>query len=217
MPKHQAKPHKVKRPNKRDLTRYRAFAKAYLAVGQPTYFNAERSALAAGYKPGTAKGSSYKLLDKAGVQEEMRKLRDARAKQSTIASPEEVLEVLTTQIRVLPNVLAGDDGNLIPVNKLTNEQAQAIAGVKHTERTVASGEDVVTERRIEYKLVDRQKAAEILARHHGLFLKHNEQQKPEASVKLVMMPTGDMTLEEWTKQTQAILDKAKHAPAPAQA
>jgi hypothetical protein len=143
----------------------------------------------------------------------MHRLREARAKQSTIASPEEVLEVLTTQIRVLPNVLAGEDGSLIPVNKLTDEQAQAVAGVKQTEKTVGSGEEAVTERRIEYKLVDRQKAAEILAKHHGLFLKHNEQQKPESSVKLVMMPTGDMTLEEWTRQTQAILDKAKHAPA----
>ena len=75
-----------------------------------------------------------------------------------------------------------------------------------------AGEDAITERTLEYKLVDRQKAAEILAKHHGLFEKDNEQQKQDAPIQLVAMPTGDMTLEEWTKQAQAILAKPKQEP-----
>jgi len=208
MPKTKPKPHRTTRPNSRDLARYRKFAQSYLAVGQPTYFNAERSAANAGYAPGYCKGKAYTLLGRVGVQEEMAKIREQRRKQTTIASPEEVLETLTQQLRTLPNELAGEDGALIPLNKLTREQAQAVAGVKETRKAIASGEDVITETKLEYKLVDCQKAAEMLAKHHGLFEKDNEQQKAsEGSVKLVMMPTGDMTLDEWTRQVEALNKK----------
>jgi phage terminase small subunit len=210
------KPCKLSRPNKCDLTRYEAFAHAYLAVGRKSYFNAELSAIEAGYGEGYARGNAYKLVGRSGIQEAMRRLRAERAKRSTIASPEEVHETLTLQLRVLPNQLADEDGAWIPIHMLTNEQAAAVAAIKETRRMITSGDDVIEERRLEYKLVDRQKAAEILARHHGLFERDNEQQKLDMPIRLVAMPVGDMTLEEWTAQAAAILDKSKHAPAPAQ-
>lgn len=207
------KPRLPSRPNARDRARYRAFAEAYLAVGQPTYLNAKRSAEVAGYSKTTSGHGAQRLLANIGVQAEMKRLRDERAKLSTIASPAEVLETLTQQMRTLPNELM-DGGELIPLDKMSREQAQAIAGAKTKTRNIVNGEDVITEVTLEYKLVDRQKAAEILAKHHGLFEKDNAQTKPDPTpISLVAMPTGNLSLEEWTRQAQAILNASKQEAA----
>lgn len=196
------------RPNKRDRERFRLFAEAYLAVGQPTYLNAMQSAIAAGYSEATAKGSSYRLLDNAGIQGEMKRLRDSRSKLSTIATPAEILEVLTTQMRVLPNKLM-DGGELIPLDKLDDQTAHAIAGAKTKTRTIQAGEDTITEVTLEYKLVDRTRCAVELAKHHGLFEKDNEQQKPDVPPPLVLMTDKPLTLAEWAEQAQKLQEATK--------
>ena len=186
--------------NRRNALLQRNFARLYLAVGTDTYLNCQQSALAAGYSKAFADKSIDKLLDYAGIQAEMKRIRDARITRSTIASPEEILETLTTVMRTLPNELVNESGELIPLNEMSREQAQAIAGVKVHERVAAGeGEERVIDRRREYKLVDRLKAAEMLARHHGVFELDNRQQAPKA-LTLVAMPTGEMTLEEWSAQ-----------------
>ena len=202
---------KPSRPNSRDLARYEAFALAYLAVGQPTYFNAQRSAEAAGYGRGYCRAKAYLLLGRVGVQDAMRRLRDERTKRSTIASPEEILEILTAQLRTTPEVFVDEKGAIVPLKAGEKDRAQAIAGIKEKTRTNQAGEDTVVERTLEYRLIDRVRVAEILAKHHGLFLKDNEQQKPDVALQLVAMPTGPITLEEWTQQAQVILGKRKSA------
>jgi hypothetical protein len=122
---------------------------------------------------------------------------------------------LTSQ-RALPNELVDENGELIALNKLTRDQAQAIAGYKETSRVIAAGADAITETKREYKLIDRQKAAELLARWHGLFEKDNEQQKPDEPVRFVMMPSGDLTLAEWTRQVEE-LNASRDKTAPPQA
>jgi len=200
MPKQTKKPRSPSRPNRRDRARYRQFAEAYLAVGQPTYFNATKSAEAAGYAPGTVKGHAHELVGKSGIQAEMRRLRDERAQMSTIVSPVEALELLSAQARTLPDVFVDESGAIVPLKCGEKDRAAAVAGIKETRRTIASGEDVITETKMEYKLIDRTKALELICKHHGLFEKDNEQQKPEAPVQLVAMPSGDLTLAEWTSQ-----------------
>jgi phage terminase small subunit len=201
-------PLKPSRPNSRDLARYEAFANAYLAIGQATYFNAERSAEAAGYAPGYVKGNAYELLGRPGVQEAMRRLRDERAKLSTVASPVEVLETLTAQMRMLPNKLM-TNGELIPLDEMTVEQAHAIAGAKTSTKTIQAGDDTITETRIEYKFMDRQKAAVELGKHHGLFEKDNRQQKPDNPQPLVLMTAKPLTLAEWTEQANELQAQMK--------
>ena len=200
-------PLKPSRPNSRDLARYEAFANAYLAIGQTTYFNAERSAEAAGYGRGYCRAKAYLLLGRVGVQEAMRRLRDERAKLSTIAGPVEVLELLSSQARTLPNELM-KGGELIPLDKMTRDQAAAIAGAKTTTRIIMAGEDVITETKVEYKLVDRTKVLEILAKHHGLFRADNEQNKPEPQ-PLVLMTAKPLTLQEWSEQAEALQAQIK--------
>jgi len=199
------KPHRSKA---RDRTRQIEFARAYLAVGQRTYLNAERSAIAAGYSKKNAHANSYKLLDKIGVMEEMRRLREQRAARSTICTPEEVLEILSAQARTTPECFVDGQGAVIPLKAGEKNRAHAVASIEETTRTIAKGDDVVVERKFKYKLVDRTKALEILAKHHGLFEKDNEQSKPDPMpLQLVCMPSGPLTLAEWTAQVQEL--KAK--------
>jgi phage terminase small subunit len=193
------------RPTASEALRQQEFARHYLAVGTKTYFNAEKSAAAVGYSEKTVKHCAYALLRRPAVREEMQRLRAERAANCTIASPEEVLETLTTQMRVLPNKLYDEDGQLIPGSKLTDDQAQAVHGIKIKRRAyMGSKDEYIEEVTTEYKLTDRQKAAEILAKHHGLFEKDNAQGKPDPiQIQLVNAPRP-MTIEEWEKQAEAV-------------
>ena len=87
---------------------------------------------------------------------------------------------------------------------MNREQAHAIAGVKYKTRTMTIDDEDVVEETIEYKLMDRQKAKDQLAKYHGLYEKDNEQQKPDEPVRFVMMPSGDLTLAEWTRQVEEL-------------
>ncbi len=194
--------------------RYRAFAEAYLDIGNPeTYLKALPSAIKAGWSEGWSRGHSYKLVDKVGIQDEFKRIRDRRRRMSTIASPEEILEALTAVVRTLPNELVDSDGNLVPLNKLTRDQAQLIAGYKTKRRTQHTDDGPVTEDSIEYKLTDRLKAAEMIGRNLGIFEKDNRQQAPNTNLTLVAYPTGDLTLEQWQDQVMAVLAGAGHAQA----
>jgi hypothetical protein len=57
------------------------------------------------------------------------------------------------------------------MNKMTRQQPQAIAGVKYKPRTMTINDEPVVEDTIEYKLTDRLKAVEMIAKHHFLLFK----------------------------------------------
>ncbi|MEJ5360150.1 MAG: terminase small subunit [Desulfobacterales bacterium] len=170
----------------------RAFARHYLAFGTKTYMNAVGSAVAAGYSRTTAQGVAHRMLDCPVVQEEMRRIRERRALRSTIASPEEVLETVTLVLRADPRTLF-DGGRAVPPDALPRETAAAVAAFKLVRR--ATGGETC-----EYKLADKLRAAELLAKHHGLFATDNLQRgMAEAAVKLVGLPTEDLSLDEWQR------------------
>lgn len=211
-------PARTRELGKSELTRYRSFAEAYLAVGQHTYLNPQRSGIVAGYTEGTAKTMCYRLLQRPVIQEMMREIRDARMASSTIASPEEVLETLTSQMRGLPDKFVDKEGNFVPLHKLDVDALNMISGVKI--RSVVTetkdGPVTVTTYDYEYKKADKVKIAELLSKHHGLFEKDNRQQKQVvAQTNLVLMPSGDLSISDWSKQADIILnDKQKALPAP---
>jgi len=200
-------PHRTPRPNTRDKIRYIEFARAYLDYGANTFCNGFRSAIAVGYTEKNANATSYKLLGKPGVQAEMKRLRDERSRRSTIVGPVEALELISSMARVLPCELM-ENGELIALDRMSKEQASAIAGVKTITRTTVSGEDILTEVRLEYRLIDRLKAIELIARHWGLFEKDNEQQKAEPQ-PLVLMTAKPLTLSEWSEQAELLQEQMK--------
>jgi hypothetical protein len=141
----------------------------------------------------------------------MERIRDLRLKRSTIMSPEELLEALTSESRTLITDLVDDTGKVIPLNRMTREQARAIAGVKIKTRTYLVDDEEVTEVTIEYKLTDRQKAKDMLGRWLGLYEKDNKQQAPTDAPKFVLMPSGDLTLLEWSQQVEELNAAAERA------
>lgn len=208
MPKQRRK--RGEKPYRRDILRQTAFARHYLAFGTPTFQNQTAAALAAGYSETYAKTQSHLLPDRKTVQAEMKRIRDSRAKRSTIASPEEVLETVSMVMRTPPSELFDKDtGELIALNKLPKEAAQLVAGFKFKTRItpVKDGEPVV-EHTTEYKITDRLKAADMLAKHHGLYEEDNRQKTPDGPALIVAYPTANITIEEWQSQVLTIMQQA---------
>ena len=114
-------------------------------------------------------------------------------------------------MRTLPRDLYDQEGNLIPGHKMTRDQSQAVAGIKRKSRTYETENGPVVEASLEYKLVDRQKAAEMIGRHHGIFEKDNKQRINLGEERLVAFPTEPMTLDQWQEQVQAVLGQPKQS------
>jgi phage terminase small subunit len=200
--------------------RYRAFAEAFLnAADSVTFLNSFQSALAAGYSHHYAGSTSYKMTEIPGIKREIEAIRAAVAENPDIATAEEVLKVLSMQLRVLPNKLFDEETKEhINPGEMTDAQSQALAGYKITRRVIpAQGEDgePAIETRYDFKLIDRQKAAELLGRWWGIWERDNKQRQPTTPQQLVCFPTATLTLQEWQEQALKILDaqdKAKAIP-----
>jgi phage terminase small subunit len=207
-----------KQPKSSRQERYREFAKAFLnAADSVTYLNCYQSALRAGYSPAYALGDSYKLLEKPGIKREIDAIKAAVAENPDIATADEVLKHLTMQLRVLPNKLFDPETKEhINPGEMTDAQSQALAGYKITQRIIpGQGEDGKSEIEIKYdfKLIDRQKAAEMLGRWHGIWEKDNKQRVPTTPQALVAFPTGILSLEDWQAAAIKILDANEKAKA----
>jgi phage terminase small subunit len=201
---------KTSRPNRRAIERYRQFAEAYLDLSNPqTFLKSEGSAKKAGYSESFARGRSYELLARVGIQKEIEAIRAEARGNPNIASPDEVLEALTAMVRMLPNRLFHPETKeFIGPADMTDTQAQALAGYKMTQRVIpgsGEGAEAGVETKWEFRLIDRLRALEMLGRWHGIWEKDNRQKQPTVPQALVAFPTGVMTLSEWQKQAEEIL------------
>jgi phage terminase small subunit len=217
-----AKKPRTRKPGGSKQQRFRAFAEAFCNIADSTtYLNAYKSAIASGYSQAYARGNAHKLVVKGGIAKEIEAIKAEKRANPKIASADEVLEALTTQIRMLPNKLFDPETKeLIKMADMDDRQAQAIAGYKMTQRVIpGSGEEgqPEVETRYEVKLVDRLRALEMLCRWHGIWEKDNRQRAaPTTPVALVAFPTGELSLEEWQRQALVILAEkdAKKAAGP---
>ena len=210
----QAETTKLRRPSK--AARYRAFAEAFLnAADSTTYLNVYKSAIAAGYTQNYAAHGAYRLMENVGVIKELEAIKAEKRGDPLIADATEVLRAMTAHLRVLPNRLFDSEtGVLTHPSKMTDEVAQAVAGFEIIERIIPNGDDQPTrELRTKLKLVDRQTAAQDLAKYWGLFDKDNRQKAPPAPVALVNFPSRELSLEEWQAAAIAILDAQDKAKA----
>lgn len=65
--------------------------------------------------------------------------------------------------------LFDDKGNLIPIHKLSAEEAMAIGGFEVVKRNLTAGDDSV-DTILKVKLIDRSRYVEMAAKHHGLLI-----------------------------------------------
>ena len=189
--------------------RQRAFAEAFMDISQPTFQRVRASAQAAGYSESYAKHRAYRLLSNVGVKKEFKRIRKRRRRKEVI-SPEELLAILSQVVRANPKDLVDETGTFKALSNLDDQVAKSlIAGFKQKTRRIKSGDGgVITEHTREYKLIDKLKAMEMLAKHHGLYA---EDLRPklvkENRTLLVGYPTEPMPLEEWERQVKALMAK----------
>jgi hypothetical protein len=134
-------------------------------------------------------------LDHVGVQKWIERIRQQRRK-ADAAPPEEVLAYLTAIMRGNPIELErtrDEGGGLKDLCDIDPETTLAlIAGVKSKTRFIQNGDgDPITEHTIEYKLVDRLKAAQLLAEHHGLLGDPKKRHKLVKETKAVLGGISD--------------------------
>jgi hypothetical protein len=106
------------------------------------------------------------------VQERLKEALDAIGRKSDITQERVLREVARLAFYDVRR-LVDDDNQPIAINKLEDGIAAAIVGVKVT--TVLGNEDSPAMTRYEYKLADKNTAAEKLMKHLGMFEKDNDQ------------------------------------------
>lgn len=193
-----------------------------MAIGQPTFMKAYPSAKLAGYAESYAKVHSHKLLDNARIQQFIEAIR-ARRRKKSVCGPEETLELISAVARGNPKSLF-DAGALIEdVSTIEDDTVRSlIGGIKQKTRITYGGKDndPTVEKTLEFKLLDRLKAQELLAKHHGLLTEKDDRIKGGIDIKvLVGYPVQPMALDEWERQVREMMAKeaveVNALPAPA--
>lgn len=88
-------------------------------------------------------------------------------------SPKRILEELARLAFLDPRKLFDEQGNLIPIHKLDEESAAAIAGLDHDEIYSGRGEDRASiGRTAKIKFIQKTQALELLGKYHKLFADH---------------------------------------------
>jgi phage terminase small subunit len=103
--------------------RQRAFALEYVKTGDAT-----NSAKSSGYSVKTAAQIGCTLLKHTEVAAEIARLTTRIEKKSAL-SADKILDALSNLVDFDPAQLFGDDGKLLPINKMPLEARKAIAGI----------------------------------------------------------------------------------------
>ena len=129
-------------------------------------FNATQAAIRAGFSAKTAAQQASRLLTNVKVQEAV-----AAAQAKHVASDELTAARVLEEYRRLSfcdlRSFFDADGNLTPVTELTADQGSALAGLEVIKKNAAAGDghiDVIHK----FKLWDKTRALESLAKHFGL-------------------------------------------------
>jgi phage terminase small subunit len=133
--------------------------------------NAKQAAIRAGYSFATAAAIGYENLTKSHIQDRIAELNKDRAEATGITQRkvlEEYAKIAFFDIRKI----YGDNGALLPISLLGDNEAGAIAGVKTFE--VYSQGELLGENK-EVKVFDKIRALEALGKHLGIFSVDNKQ------------------------------------------
>jgi len=132
-------------------------------------FNGGAAAIRAKYSKKTAYEIAYENLRKPQIQTRLAELMKARAKRTEITQ-DRVLEELAYIAFFDIRKLFDDEGNLIPITKLDEQTARALASVDVlNERVYKKGDMTVQEYIKKLKSLDKKAALELLGKHLGMF------------------------------------------------
>jgi len=137
-------------------------------------FNSSRAARDAGYK-GKANVTGPRLLASVSIKKRIAELRaeiaeTAKSKPNRIATPAELLESYSRDIRFDPRNLFDEKKDLMPIPDLPDDVALSLVAFNINEDVVlcSDGNESVLKRKISYKLPDKNKVRDSFARLLGL-------------------------------------------------
>lgn len=151
------------------MERERLFAEAFVRT-----LNGRESAIEAGYTVRSASMMGSKLLHKPRVQRIMQELRAEREKSTRIDRNRVVEEIARIAFSNITDFAEWDDeGNLKvkPSESIPREQAAAISEIFHDITDTKDGGVRIKKR---FKLYDKIKGLELLAKHVGLLDHHGK-------------------------------------------
>ncbi len=128
--------------------------------------NATQAAIRAGYSEATAHSAGPRLLGNVGVAAAIAK-QTARQLERTDLTASRVLEELRRLSFCDMRGFYDEHGNLKPIQELNDEQGSALAGMEVIIKNAEAG-DGVTDRVHKFKVWDKTRALEMLAKHFKL-------------------------------------------------
>jgi len=146
--------------------------------------NKTQAAIRAGYSESTAGAIGHENLKKPEILARVEELQRERSEALNV-DMYFVLSKLVAMANVSPQDYYNDQGELKPYNELTEAQKECISEIEHkkTEHTNTT----------KYKMWDRHKTLEMIAKHIGFYEKDNEQKttKLEITRKVIDGNEGD--------------------------
>ena len=133
--------------------------------------NATQAAVRAGYSKKTANQHGPRLLVNVGIQEAIQEYREELTQNGKIATPEEILEGYTRDIRFDPRKLFNENGRPKGIHELDDDTAQSLLGYRINESIIIkdnSGQKTIFRRTYEFKFPNKRCCRDSLAKHFGL-------------------------------------------------
>lgn len=145
------------------IARYRSFAR-HMAASE----NASKAARLAGWSETSAAQQGWRLMQRPDVLAMVEEERQERAHRLRVTDDRIINAYATLALSDVRDVVTWNDdaATIRDSNELTEDQAMLVQSVTRKERTLKSGETIVT---TEVRLADRKAAIDALARIRGLF------------------------------------------------
>ena len=163
--------------------------------------NATQAAIRAGYSAKTAGWIGQKLVAKSHISESIRKRRDALSKKTEVSQERIVLEMKRLALFDVRNFFR-DDGTPIPIKELSDDAAAAIVGFDVV--SIGNAESGVGQV-IKYKLPDKNKSLENLAKILGHFERRSELEKLQAEKLRRELEESDSSADDEYRNNRRIL------------
>ena len=163
--------------------------------------NATQAAIRAGYSAKTAGWIGQKLVAKSHISESIRKRRDALSKKTEVSQERIVLEMKRLALFDVRNFFR-DDGTPIPIKELSDDAAAAIVGLDVV--SIGNSESGIGQV-IKYKLPDKNKSLENLAKILGHFERRSDLEKLQAEKLRRELEESDSSADDEYRNNRRIL------------
>lgn len=173
--------------------------------------NATQAAIRAGYSERTANEQGARLLANASISDAVAKAMKKRSERTEVTA-DRVLKEYAKLAFFDPRKLYRDDGSPIPIKELDDETAAAVAGLDIQELYDKEGNFIGYTKK--YKLSDKIRALDSIAKHLGMFVDRVEHSgKLDHDVSIEGM-SDDEILSRIETVLQGIADLQKRTGTP---